>query len=925
MSTLHRFLTVLFILSMAGAGRAAEAPLFRCDFGTSRGLSPLVQLAGVEARDGCVRTTTQAGWARAGVRVGPLPTPRGALTVEYDFRPGAFGPQSQEFTSESPSTHWYMLFADAAGRWNLHTRHESAWQQRHAGGQATRDTWYHARITLRRTAIAGRITERDSGKPVWEFPDTPMDDIGDETTFVLCDEGLEANAGATEWANLSVSTDDPDLKRRFEAKARELERERHEAEEQRRTAETLRRQGISLLPSPQRVTLGKGRYRLAAGARVSAPAALEAGARAVCAVLEERCGNGGVGERANGRVGEWGNGGVGDAGSVGRQSAITAGAKSEIRNPKSEIALFRLPDGVVPAGHAAQGYRLTVAPAGVRIEARTPEGFFCAAQTLAQLRGPEGALPAVTITDWPAIDNRLVMVAVSQGAFQVIDVEYWKRMIRELAAVKINRIMPYFEGGTCYYEKYPFLGVKGRDGFTREKGRVLSAYAREHFIQMIPQQESLGHSGNVLTHVELKDLREEGGTFCSSKPQVFAFLGDLYDDLVLMFPDAAWIHVGGDEFAHGFAKCPQCKARADEIGKPALYAEHIEHLRTMLAERKRKTMIWWHEEGFTEQAADKLSKDIAIFDWHYGNQSTYPSLQRLQKLGFREVWATPAVTRYYDGRDDFDNTFGNISGFLRAGARAGVPGECTCTWVHGIWGGRNLFELNYYALLYSGQCAWNPAGDDAADFRARYARHWFGLSGGRLDEEVLHAVHAPFGDAKEQGFWRTNRDLEPLLAAPPAKTAEEIAKRPEMVAEAEDLLKLCARAEAVLDRWQKAAKRNQVTIAYLRHDVRIHQTAARRILAIAQATRLRAEAEKAPPEQRKAVLAPAIASLRALAADYDQIEAMFRRSVKEAGGGEAGWGGWFPYVAKGGIQFRVQQGREGVLKLIEETEKVGGA
>ncbi|MBI2301377.1 MAG: family 20 glycosylhydrolase [Armatimonadetes bacterium] len=552
--------------------------------------------------------------------------------------------------------------------------------------------------------------------------------------------------------------------------------------------------------------------------------------------------------------------------------------------------------------------------------ADSPDGFYYGAQTLAQLVRGDGTIPAVSITDRPAIPERLVMVAIDQGGFQVIDLDYWKRLIRELAAVKINRVMPYFEGAGFAFRKYPFLALRGEDGFTIAKARELSEYGRAHHLQLLPQEQSLGHSGVYFAHPELANLREEGDTFCSSKPETFAFLGDLYDDLCEAFPYAEAIHVGGDEFGAGFAKCPQCKARADAIGKPGLYAEHMTRLHELLAARQRRMMIWWHEEGFTDQAADKLPHDIAVFDWHYGNQSSYPTLAKLQQEGFANAWATPAVTRYYDPGDDFDNTFGNIAGFLRAGAAAKVPGECTCTWVHGIWGGRNLFELNLYALVYSGQCAWNPAGDDRADFGWRYARHWFGLAGGDLSAEVRKAVHAPYGEAKEQGFWRNNQALEPIIAAAPKETLAELGKHPEWVTQAESLLGFCRRADAVLDRWSKAAKRNQVTLEYLRQDVRIHSTAARKLLLVAAIDKALA----APQTERRELLEAASKELAGLLAEHDRIEAMFRRSVHEAGGGEAGWGGWYPFVAKGGVLFRVAGGRRGLQELDAALAKVGG-
>ncbi|MCE5237764.1 family 20 glycosylhydrolase, partial [bacterium] len=529
--------------------------------------------------------------------------------------------------------------------------------------------------------------------------------------------------------------------------------------------------------------------------------------------------------------------------------------------------------------------------------------------------------PACEVVDWPDIPRRLVMVAIDQGAFQVVDVEYWKRVIRELAAVKINYIMPYFEGAGFFYEKYPFLALKGRNGFTIEKGKLLSEYAMQHGMRLVPQQQTLGHSGSVLSHPELKHLQESGDVYCSSNPETFTFLGDLFDELLQAFPCADAIHVGGDEFGHGFAKCDQCKARAEAVGKPGLYAEHMMKIHQMLADRKRGMMIWWHEQGYTDEAKDKLAKDIVVFDWHYGNQSSYPTLRRLQEEGFANTWATPAVTRYYNGGDDWNNTFGNISGFLAAGVARQVPGECTCTWVHGIWGGRNIFELNLYGVVFSGQCGWNSAASDAGDFRWRFARQWFGVPPAAapdgLDAAVLQAMHEPYGQRKEQGFWSNNRVLEEMLAVPLAKTAEALAAKPDLAAEAQRLQGFCARADAAIAELRKLATRNTVTLDFMAHDVHIHDTLARRVLLTKQLVELWPQLGALPPAERPAKLQPVLDGLRRLAGDYTQIEKMFDRSILEAGGGRCVPGGW---PADGGIVFRAQKGREEMQKTMAALE-----
>ncbi len=869
----------LFVLSAPGVG-AVEAPpvvsLLSEQFRAGAIASPFLRTCGsVEVRPGLMVSRPLGGWRRSGVTVGPVPVAAGPLRIRYDFRPLRLHAQSQQFASELPSTHWYMAYVADDGRLRCHTRKDGKWELRATSKTSVKTgVWYRADIDLARTHIRFRFSARDSGKLLLDTGTLLLDDLGGKTVFSLADECPDAGPNSTEWANLVISTTGADIAARWRNALADIERERREQAQREEQLAALRAAGIALIPTPREVRLGGGGCVVHPGAAIVVEKNVPAEAvRAVRDVLQERL------------------------------PAPPPGAEE----PSGARIVLTLPPAEPKAQwKSAQGYRLIVNTGGVRVEALARPGFFYAAQTLAQLAGPGGRVPGVEIRDWPAIPNRLVMIAVSQGGFQVIDVAYWKRLIRELAAVKINAIMPYFEGGTFDYTKYPFLCRKGEGGFTVEKGRILSEYAWEHGIEMVPQQESLGHSGAILGHNELRHLREAGGTFCSSKPEVFAFLGDLYDDLVRAFPHARSIHVGGDEFHHNFAKCPLCKARAAVLGKDGLYAEHLAKLQRMLARRHRRMMIWWHERGYTESAADRIDKAITVFDWHYGNQRDYPSLDRLMKLGFTNTWATPAVTRYYNrGGDDWHATFGNIRGFLRAGVRRGVPGECTCTWVHGLWGGRNLFELNLYGLLFSADCAWNPMMASESDFQRKFPQHWFGLRGKDLEDETRRAVHEPYGVPAEQKFWRDNRILEPILGEPPVATLSRLQKHPELPVQAQELLRFCARADRQLADWKARAVRNRRTLDFLMHDVHIHRAAARRLLVIAD---FRAWCEKrgGPPPK------PLLDGLRKLDNDYREIERMFQRSILEAGGGSPGWGS----MASGIIRFRVSPGREGIEKLL---------
>ena len=500
-----------------------------------------------------------------------------------------------------------------------------------------------------------------------------------------------------------------------------------------------------------------------------------------------------------------------------------------------------------------QAYQLTVKSSGISIEAKDNRSIFYAAQTLAQLIRRDRQIPSMVIRDWPAIPTRLVMIATDQGGFQVIDMEYWKRIIRELAAYKINAVMPYFDCGTYKYKKYPFLGAKGDDGFTMEKAKILSEYAAAHFVQLIPQQNSLGHLGGLLGHKELQHLQDGGGTINMVLPETTEFLGDLYDELVEAFPNSPAIHVGGDEFSHGFGKHPLVAAKIKEIGQEGVYGEFMTKLRDMLKVRNRKMMIWWNEKGLTIKAGAHMPKEIGVFDWHYGPQKDYPSLDNLLNAGFTNPWATPAVTRYYSRGNSWEGTFGNIHNFAVAGVKRKVPGICTCTWVHGMWGGRNMFELNLYGLVYSAECGWNPSEEiEATSFAKRYALHWLGCNDAQAGAWVTAGINTPYGKSKEeQKFWYDNRGLEPLASSSLTTIMEQLADSPTLETDAKSLLSFCNTADTALDSLKKCATQNQRTLDYYKHDVRIHRLAANRILAAAEMKRWSSDLKipKAEPEK----------------------------------------------------------------------------
>jgi N-acetyl-beta-hexosaminidase len=240
-----------------------------------------------------------------------------------------------------------------------------------------------------------------------------------------------------------------------------------ETEDMRRqvaAGKAMQARGVAILPVPQEIEFSAGTLVLPPGAAIvvapGAPARVASAAQELRDLIAERTG-------------------------VELVVVATAAAAPGI---VLEIAALEPPAARVPS--QGEGYGLSLATTGVTVTGRDAAGCFYGAMTVGQMAQPAPgggvALPCGRIRDWPAFPQRLIQYDVARG--QTIDVEYVKRMIRQLARAKINGLVFYLEDD-FQFRQYPFLGRPGT--FTHDKARELSGFARRYGVQLIPQFEAL--------------------------------------------------------------------------------------------------------------------------------------------------------------------------------------------------------------------------------------------------------------------------------------------------------------------------------------------------------------------------------------------------------------------------------------------------
>ena len=286
-----------------------------------------------------------------------------------------------------------------------------------------------------------------------------------------------------------------------------------------------------------------------------------------------------------------------------------------------------------------EGYEMTVTPASVVISAKKPVGIFYGIQSLRQLLPPEiesrekgngiaWDIPAVRVKDWPRFAWRGMMLDVGRHMFPL---DFIKRFIDLMALHKMNVFHWHLtedQGWRIEIKKYPKLTEVGSwrgsarlpkeneapDGqryggyYTQEQVREIVTYAASRFIRVVPEIEMPGHA--VAALASYPELGCTGGpyavrsswgiakdVYCAGNEQTFAFLEDVLDEVIELFPDE-YIHIGGDECPkERWKTCPKCQAAMQKYGlqnEEQLQSHFIRRIETFLNTKGRR-MIGWDE------------------------------------------------------------------------------------------------------------------------------------------------------------------------------------------------------------------------------------------------------------------------------------------------------------------------------------------
>ena len=298
-----------------------------------------------------------------------------------------------------------------------------------------------------------------------------------------------------------------------------------------------------------------------------------------------------------------------------------------------------------------EGYRLAVGDDGINLTATTPHGLFYATETLVQLLPPGFTgntvpIAGVNITDKPRYPHRGMLLDVGRTFYPP---DFVKKFIDYLAFHKMNTFHWHLtedQGWRIEIKKYPKLTQIGawRDGtiigrlsdtphrydgvrtggfYTQQQIRDIVAYAKQRYIEVIPEIEMPGHAQAALA--AYPNLSCSGGPFevsqlwgvrndiyCAGNEETFTFIENVLTEVCALFP-SPYIHIGGDESPKiRWTNCVKCQERMKAEGlhnEDELQSYFVNRIAKFLATKNKKIIGW------DEILNSGVTPDATIMSW----------------------------------------------------------------------------------------------------------------------------------------------------------------------------------------------------------------------------------------------------------------------------------------------------------------------
>lgn len=398
-----------------------------------------------------------------------------------------------------------------------------------------------------------------------------------------------------------------------------------------------------------------------------------------------------------------------------------------------------------------EGYELFIDNNQVVLAANTPQGLFYGKQSLIQLiRGAQNnTLQGLHIIDKPAVKYRGVMDDISRGPVPTL--EYMKYQIRRFAELKINTLTYYTEH-VVRTEKHPEFAPPG-GALSIAEWKELSEYAKEYYIELIPNFQSLGHAEKVLLCPKFQNIAESNTMYALTKPETLEFMRDIYTEMSPAF-ESKFFHVNCDE-TFDIGRGPSSE-KVKELGVGRVYTDYMNQLSSILKDNGKRMMMWGDIVLQHPEILDILPKETVMMTWEYSDYDSYSKwIDPFVEKGFDFI-ICPGVLNSSRISPNYKMAIPNIQKFIKQGIEKGAIGVLNTVWDEGSL---HTFDRDWYGVAYGAEHSWNPNKKELSDFDTRLSKAIYRSEKG----ELITAIHKltemseieALDNMSELVFWKT--------------------------------------------------------------------------------------------------------------------------------------------------------------------------
>ncbi len=463
--------------------------------------------------------------------------------------------------------------------------------------------------------------------------------------------------------------------------------------------------------------------------------------------------------------------------------------------PDRNALTMRLSVGDEVTGHP-DGYRLDVDATGVALMADDEAGLFYAVATLGQLLAAGPSVNHLHIEDYPAIRRRGVMLDVSRDRVQTPAT--LRLLVDELASWKYNELQLYMEHTFAYAGHETVWG--DASPLTAEEILELDIYCRDRFVELVPNQNCLGHLHKWLEHPAYAHLAENypyrpvhvdehvmhrGQPFwgdvpysiCPTDPEAVEFVLGLLDELLPNFASRT-VNIGLDEpFDLAFGRS---RAADPDVDPQRLYVEFMKTVHRHLYRRGYTVQMWGDFVAEHPESVPDLPDDVVVVDWGYWSSYPFDERAALHAAAGRRFYLATGTNAWCSIGGSSAETYVHMRTATDAALRHGADGILVTDWGWFQHGTYQQHVVSYFGFFLAAGELWSPVQSRQVDFGRALSALVLGDASGMLGQVLIRLGEVCQGDGpaivdSSPLYWALREDLD-WIASTSALTEADLDK-----------------------------------------------------------------------------------------------------------------------------------------------------